>query len=55
MSQAKYDEYGDKIVNEPGSATFKCPACGKAEISRSKKARELVKEYTCPSCGFIGP
>lgn len=55
MTEAKYDEYGSKLVNESGSATFKCPACSGTEISRSKKARELVKEYTCPKCGFIGP
>lgn len=55
MTQARYDEYGDKIINEAGSITFNCPNCGKAEISRSRKARELSKEYTCPNCGFVGP
>jgi len=55
MVEAKFDEMGNKLVNEPGSVTFKCPKCGEVEISRSKKARVLAKEYTCPKCGFIGP
>jgi len=55
MAEAKYDEYGIKLINEPGDITFKCPNCNETEISRSKKARELGKEYTCPKCGFIGP
>ena len=55
MAETKYDEYGNKIVNEPASITFKCPKCGESEISRSKNARELSKEYTCPKCGFVGP
>lgn len=55
MVEAKFDEYGNKIINEPASITFKCPKCGGAEISRSRKARELSKEYTCPKCGFVGP
>ncbi len=55
MADIKYDEYGNKLVNDFGSVTFKCPKCGEVEISRSRKARELVKEYTCPKCGFIGP
>lgn len=55
MADVKYDEYGNKIVNESGSVTFKCPNCGEAEISRSKQARSLGKEYVCPKCGFVGP
>lgn len=55
MTEAKFDEYGNKLVNEAGSISFKCPACGEVEISRSRKARELSKEYVCPKCGFIGP
>ena len=55
MNQTNYDEYGNKLVNEPGDVTFKCPNCGKAHISRSKKARQLARSYTCPSCGFVGP
>lgn len=55
MVEVKYDEYGTKLVNELGDITFKCPACGDSEISRSKKARELSKEYTCSKCGFVGP
>lgn len=52
---AKFDEYGNKLTNDLGGVTFMCPSCGDAEISRSKKARELGKEYKCPKCGFIGP
>ena len=55
MVESKFDEYGNKIINEEGSITFMCPNCGEAEISRSRKARELSKEYTCPKCGFVGP
>ncbi|MFW6285674.1 MAG: zinc finger domain-containing protein [Nanoarchaeota archaeon] len=55
MVKINHDEYGNKIINEKGSVTFKCPACGETEVSRSKKARELSKEYTCTKCGFIGP
>lgn len=55
MTEAKFDEYGDKLVNEAGSVTFMCPKCSGAEISRSRRARDLSKEYTCPKCGFIGP
>ena len=55
MVEEKFDEYGNKIINETGSVTFKCPKCSKVEISRSRKARELSKEYVCPRCGFVGP
>ena len=55
MAEARYDEYGTKLVNESGDITFMCPNCNDAEISRSKKARELSKSYTCPKCGFVGP
>ena len=55
MVDVKYDEHGNKIVNEVGSITFKCPACGDAEISRTKRARSVSKEYNCPKCGFVGP
>ncbi len=55
MVEAKFDELGNKLVNEVGSITFKCPNCGETEISRTRKARELSKEYKCPKCGFVGP
>lgn len=55
MVDAKYDDFGAKLVNEAGDITFKCPSCGEAEISRTKKSRELSREYTCPKCGFVGP
>lgn len=44
-----------RTTNLTGTTTFKCPKCGEAEITRSKKARELVIKYTCPKCGFEGP
>ncbi len=50
-----YDEYGDKLVNDSANIKFKCPNCGESEISRSRKARSLAKEYKCPKCGFVGP
>ena len=55
MANAKFDEYGNKIINEAGSTSFNCPACSDTEISRSRRARELSKEYVCPKCGFVGP
>lgn len=55
MVEAKFDEYGNKMVNDAANITFKCPKCSEVDISRSKNARELSKEYTCPKCGFIGP
>lgn len=55
MVNAKYDEYGNKVINEAGSTSFKCPACGDSEIVRTKQARELSKEYTCQKCKFVGP
>lgn len=55
MSETKFDEYGTKLVNDPANITFVCPSCRDAEISRSRKARELSKSYTCPKCGFVGP
>ncbi|MFH1174309.1 MAG: zinc finger domain-containing protein [archaeon] len=43
------------ITNDSGSARFPCPNCGKTEIIRSRRAREVVMKYTCPECGFEGP
>jgi predicted RNA-binding Zn-ribbon protein involved in translation (DUF1610 family) len=51
--EVKFDN-NQKLINEPAHITFKCPMCD-AEISRSRKARILGKEYKCSSCGFIGP
>lgn len=55
MVEVKYDQYGNKIINEAGNVIFKCPNCADADIARSRKARELAKEYSCPKCGFVGP
>ena len=43
------------VSNDNGTVIFKCPSCGKADIVRSKNAREVVVKYTCPECGFEGP
>jgi len=55
VEQAKFDEFGNKLVNEAGDITFKCPSCGAVDISRTRKARMLSKEYKCPKCNFVGP
>jgi Zn-ribbon RNA-binding protein len=43
------------LTNDTGATTFQCPNCGKFEIVRCKKCREIVVKYKCPECGFIGP
>ncbi|MGE0792809.1 MAG: zinc finger domain-containing protein [Candidatus Woesearchaeota archaeon] len=43
------------LTNDQGSTSFKCPGCGKEEIVRCRKCREIVVKYTCPQCGFVGP
>ncbi|MFH1770700.1 MAG: zinc finger domain-containing protein [archaeon] len=45
----------NKMTNEFGSVTFKCPSCGKYDITRTKNERQIVKKYKCPGCGFEGP
>ncbi|MAG08751.1 RNA-binding protein [Candidatus Woesearchaeota archaeon] len=44
-----------RITNQPGTAIFNCPDCGKFEIIRCKHCREIAAKYTCASCGFTGP
>jgi len=44
-----------RITNEGGSVRFLCPQCGKHEIIRSLKARQIAAKYICPECGFEGP
>lgn len=34
---------------------FKCPNCGKEEITRCMKCRKIVAKYRCKACGFEGP
>ena len=46
---------GNKTANTPGSVRFLCPQCQKVEIVRTRNEREIVAQYTCPGCGFIGP
>ncbi|MCL5018018.1 MAG: zinc finger domain-containing protein [Candidatus Parvarchaeota archaeon] len=36
------------------SVIFKCPSCGE-DIARCGKCRIRGVEYTCKSCGFVGP
>jgi Zn-ribbon RNA-binding protein len=43
------------IANDRGAVVFDCPNCGEHKIVRSKRAREIIAKYTCPSCGFTGP
>ncbi|MFA6888607.1 MAG: zinc finger domain-containing protein [Candidatus Woesearchaeota archaeon] len=42
-------------INCTGTIMFKCPQCGKFEIVRCKKCREIATPYVCPECGFNGP
>ena len=34
---------------------FSCPACHKEKIIRCERCKRLENQYTCESCGFIGP
>ena len=43
------------LVNNKGAVKFMCPNCGKYEITRCGKCREIVAKYKCPECGFEGP
>ena len=52
---SKYSNSNMKIINDSASITFMCPNCSKAEISRTRKERQLAIKYTCPMCGFVGP
>ena len=44
-----------KLTNLVGSAKFKCPNCGKADIIRCKSCREVGAKYKCSQCEFTGP
>ena len=46
---------GVNVLSIKGSVSFKCPKCSEADVNRCLKCRSNGKEYTCPSCGFIGP
>lgn len=54
-AQKKCLSTNTRITNDSGSVTFVCPGCNDFEIVRSRKAREIVAQYTCPKCGFVGP
>lgn len=43
------------LINNKGAVKFLCPNCGKYEITRCGKCREIVAKYKCPECGFEGP
>ena len=43
------------IRNISGSASFKCPSCGKYEMIRCDHCRKISTRYTCPECNFEGP
>jgi len=45
----------EKITNNSGATTFKCPNCGKYDIVRCGNCRKTVTKYVCPECGFTGP
>ena len=34
---------------------FKCPKCGKQDIPRCTKCRQLSSVYVCTHCNFTGP
>jgi predicted RNA-binding Zn-ribbon protein involved in translation (DUF1610 family) len=45
---------GRKVTNQVGSTSFKCPECGKYEITRTFHERKIATRYKC-ACGFEGP
>lgn len=55
MEKVKCTSCKVEVVNKPGSASFKCPNCGKADIIRCFHCRELGTRYACKSCSFVGP
>ena len=44
-----------KEIHEGGAVSFKCPNCGKFQITRCKHCREIAARYICPACSFSGP
>lgn len=44
-----------RIVNDKGSASFKCPQCSEYEIVRCGNCRSNATKYKCPQCNFEGP
>ena len=55
MNVEKIQKLTNPLLNQKGSVRFLCPQCGKQEIIRARKEREIVIKYTCPKCGFVGP
>jgi len=44
-----------RLTNMTGSVRFKCPKCGKGDITRCAKCKKIGTMYTCPQCSFEGP
>ena len=42
-------------VTNVGGITFKCPNCGKYEITRCTHCRKIAAKYKCFECNFEGP
>ncbi|MBW2965195.1 DUF1610 domain-containing protein [Candidatus Woesearchaeota archaeon] len=55
MSEVTCVSCKKRIANIQGTAKFKCPKCGKADIIRCGHCREICTKYKCPQCGFEGP
>jgi len=44
-----------EIANDEGTVMFKCPNCGKVEITRCRHCRLSAVKYKCKECNFEGP
>ncbi len=44
-----------KLIGTQGSVTFKCPHCGKKDITRCQDCRKNSIKYNCVGCSFEGP
>ena len=45
---------GSSIAAGEPAVKFVCPSCGK-DVVRCSKCKITSNNYTCPSCGFVGP
>lgn len=52
MAKTKCSSCGKEIGI--GGVVFKCPSCGKHEISRCNHCRKISAKYRCV-CDFEGP
>jgi predicted RNA-binding Zn-ribbon protein involved in translation (DUF1610 family) len=55
MEKMKCTSCGRSVESERIWVEFRCPACGKATITRCEKCKRLENPYTCPECDFKGP